>query len=105
MQKQDIEQAILDFIKTYSNKDYVGKIKINNLIPKGYEVILYPQGEFVPLVFYAELDDDKFLKYLKEEIRNKKFHLSNYGELNKREPNLCYPINNSCSCNDKRRIN
>ena len=50
------------------------------------------------MVFYAELDDSKILKYLKEEIRNKKFHLSQYGVLNKREPDLCYPINKSCNC-------
>lgn len=101
MSIQDIKQATLDFIKTYSNKEYIGKITVNKLDPVGYEVIIYPQGTYVPMVFYAELEDEKFLKYLKEEIRIKKFHLSNYGQLDKREPDLCYPINKSCSCNDK----
>lgn len=101
MQVTDIEQVTLDFIKNFSKKEYIGKIVVNKLNPIGYEVILYPQGEYVPMVFYAELDDSDFLKYLREEIRNKSFHLSQYGVLNKREPDLCYPINNSCSCNDK----
>jgi hypothetical protein len=60
---------------------------------------MYPQGQYVPMVFYAELDDDKFLKYLREEIRIRNYHLAQYGELNKRE--RCYPITKPCSCNDK----
>lgn len=98
---QDIKQVTLDFIKTFYNKNYVGKILVNKLEPVGYEVILYPQGEYVPMVFYAELEDEQFIKYLKEEIRTKKFHLSNYGNLNKKDLDICYPINKSCSCNDK----
>lgn len=98
MSIQDIKQATLEYIKTFSNYDYSGPIKINKLNPKGYEVTIYPQGQYVPMVFYAELDDEKFLKYLREEIRIKKFHLSQYGILNKRERNLCYPINKSCNC-------
>lgn len=101
MQTLDIEQAIRDFIKIISKKEYIGKIKVLELQPQGYEVTLYPQGEYVPMVFYAELDDESFLKYLKEEIRNKKFHFSEYGVLNKFEPDMCRPIKNSCSCNDK----
>ena len=95
---QDIEQATREYIKTFSNYDYVGPIHINKLDPQGYEVNINPQGPYIPMVFYAELDDSKFLKYLKEEIRIKKFHLSQYGVLNKREPDLCYPINKSCNC-------
>ena len=99
MSIQDIEQATLDFIKIYSKKEYIGKINVSKLDPLGYEVTLYPQGEYVPLVFYAELDDENFIKYLKEEVRNKKFHLSNYGVLNKRD--ITFNLTKSCSCNDK----
>jgi hypothetical protein len=38
---QDIEQATLDFIRTFSKREYIGKIKVEKLIPKGYEVTLY----------------------------------------------------------------
>lgn len=95
---QDIEQATRDLIQKFSNYNYVGPIQVNKLNPIGYEVILYPQGQYVPMVFYAELDDKNFLKYLQKEIRAKSFHLSQYGILNKREPNTCYPINKSCNC-------
>lgn len=93
----DIEQATLNFIKTFSKREYIGKIKVEKLDPVGFSVTLYPQGRYVPTVFSAEIDDEqKFLKYLREEIRNRKFHLQWYGELNKRESSLCYPINKSC---------
>lgn len=101
MQTQDIEQATRDFIRTFSNKEYVGKVKVIELQPQGYEVTIYPQGEYVPMVFYAELDDKAFLKFLKDEIRTKKFQFSEYGVLNKLEPDRFYPSKNICSCNDK----
>lgn len=98
---QDIEQATREFIKNFYNLVYTGKLEVTKLNPIGYSVTLFPQGRYVPMTFYAELDDEKFLKYLKEEIRNRKLHLQWYGELNKREPDLCYPINKSCKCHDK----
>lgn len=101
MQATDIEQATLEFIRTFYKKEYVGKIEVEKLNPVGFSVTLYPQGQYVPNTFYAEIDDKKFLKYLREEIRNKKFHLYWCGELNKREPDLCYPINKSCNCHDR----
>lgn len=99
---QDLEQATLDFIRTIFNVEYTGKIKVSKIDPIGYEVVLYPQGELVPMVIYGELDDTSFLKYLKQELRTKNFHLSTYGQLNKREPVICNPISKSCSCNDIR---
>lgn len=100
MQTTDIKQATLEFIKTFCKKEYIGKIEVEKLNPQGFSVTLFPQGIYVPTVFYAEVDDKKFLKYLREEIRNKKYHLQWYGELNKREPDYC-PINKSCNCHDK----
>ena len=101
MQTQDIERATLEYIKTFYNLDYVGKIEVKKLDPVGFSVTLFPQGQYVPTTFYAAIEDKKFLKYLREEIRNRKYHLQWYGELNKREPDLCYPINKSCDCHDK----
>ncbi len=101
MSIQDIEQATLEFIRVFYNLNYTGKIEVDKLDPVGFSVTLFPQGQYVPVVFYAELDDNKFLKYLKEEIRNRKYHLQWYGELNKREKDLCCPINKSCNCHDK----
>lgn len=100
MSIQDIEQATLEFIRDIYKKEYIGRLEVEKINPIGYIVSLYPQGYYVPTVIYAELEDDKFLKYLRDEIRNRKFHFHWYGQLDKREPNLCYPINKSC--NDKR---
>lgn len=86
MQVMDIEQATLDLIKTFYKVEYTGKITVDKLEPQGYCITLFPQGQYVPTIFYAELDDKKFLKYLREEIRNRKFHLQQYGVLNKVDP-------------------
>ena len=86
MTKEELEQVIRTSIMDTFKLEYTGKIKIIKLDPIGYSVSLYPQGEYVPLVFDAELEDDLFIKYLIEDLRNRKFHLQWYGTLNKREP-------------------
>ena len=68
MQTTDIEQATLEFIRTFYKLEYVGKIEVKKLNPVGFSVTLFPQGQYVPTTFYAEVDDKKFLKYLREEI-------------------------------------
>lgn len=102
MSIQDIEQATLEYIKDIFNKEYIGKIIVKELDPIGYSVSLYPNGQYYPHVFDAELEDDRFLKYLKQELRGRRYHLQWYAELNLRDPVPCEPIQKSCSCNDKR---
>lgn len=105
MQTQDIEHLILEYIKDISNKIFIGKLSVEKLNPVGYNVKFYIHGRYEPIVIHAELEDEKFLKFIRNEISLKKFHLFDSGELNKREPTLCHPIDKSCKCNDKRRIN
>lgn len=100
MQTTDVKQATLDYIKAFYNLDYIGKIQVEKIDPIGFQVTLYPQGIYVPTVFYAELDDTAFLKYLRDQIRTKGYHLQWYGDLNRREP--CYPSSKPCNCHDKR---
>lgn len=85
MTTTELEQVIRTSICNTFKREYTGKIKIKKLDPVGYSVSLYPQGEYIPLVFDAELEDDLFIKYLIEDIRNRKFHLQWYGTLNKIE--------------------
>lgn len=97
----DIEQLTLDFIRTFYKKEYIGKLEVEALEPEGYSVTLYPQGEYEPMQFCAYLDDEAFVKQLREFIRQRKFHLCTYGRMEKVQPYLCQPINKSCSCNDE----
>jgi len=60
---------------------------------------------FKPLVIYAELEDEKFLKFLKDELKTKRFNLIYYGELNLTYPYDCSPRNTACNCNDKGLVN
>lgn len=58
--------------------DYVGKIKIEDLIPEGYKVSFYLDRSENPLVILSDLPDEKFLPYIKEELRSKKLHKTKY---------------------------
>lgn len=104
MQIQDIEQVILSYIQTTTNKKYIGKLTIEALKPVGYNVKIYIHGIYEPIVIHAELEDDKFLKFIKQELSLRGFHLFDAGELNKREYVPCQPISKSCKCNEKGRI-
>lgn len=105
MSTQDIEQVILEYIKDISKRVFIGKLGVEKLNPIGYNIKFYIHGRYEPIVIHAELEDEAFLKFIRNEISLKKFHLFDSGVLNKREPTLCYPIDKSCKCNDKRRIN
>ena len=68
---QDIEQAILEIFKEEYNKEYVGTIEVTTLDPIGYNVRLGLGNTDKPMFISAELDKDSFLKYFREEVRNR----------------------------------
>ncbi len=88
----ELEQVIRDYILDIYKKEYIGKMEIQKLDPVGYHISLGMQVR--PLIMHAELDDQKFLKFLKRELIDKRFNLVHYETLQ-----LTYPINKSC--NDK----
>lgn len=98
----ELEQVIREYILDIYGKQYIGKIKILELNPVGYSIKLDMGCPEKPLVIYAELEDSKFLKFLKEELKIKRFNLINFGQLQLTYPVDCHPINTSCECNDKR---
>ena len=52
-------------------------IHIRELDPVGYE-IGFEHHQYHPIFISAELPDDKFLKFLEQELRNKSFLLADY---------------------------
>ena len=46
----------------------------------------------------AEIEDSKFLKFLKQELKDRNFQLIYYGELNLRNKYDCTPLNRPCEC-------
>lgn len=102
MTTTELEQVIRDYILDISKKQYIGKITIQKLNPVGYCIHLYMNTPEKPIVIYAELDDQRFLKFLRKELVDRRFNLVHYGELQLNYQYECSPINKSCSCNDKR---
>lgn len=105
MTVEKLEQVIREYILDIYKKEYIGKIKIQKLNPVGYSIHLGMDAPEKPLVICGQLDDDAFLKFLKEELRIKNFHLVYYGILKEKYPYDCQPRNTSCKCHDKGRIN
>lgn len=98
----DIEQVIQEYFRSIYNKKYIGKLDIKKLDPVGYCIKFGMNTPYQPITIYAELEDDKFLKFLKRELKDRRFNLVNYGTLKLTYPVDCEPIKTSCSCHDKR---
>ena len=98
---QDLEQVIQGYILDIYHKKYIGKMDIQKLDPIGYSIKLGMDHEYQPVTIYAELEDDKFLKFIKQELKDRRFNLVNYGKLQLTYPYECNPINTACSCHDK----
>ena len=54
---------------------------IEKLNPMGYCIKLGMDHDHQPMVIYAELEDDKFLKFIRQELKNRRFNLVYYGKL------------------------
>ena len=102
MTTQDLEQVIQEYFLDIYHKKYIGKLDIKRLNPVGYCVKLGMDNVYQPITIYAELEDSAFLKFLKQELKDRRFNLVYWGKLQLREPYDCNPINTACSCHDKR---
>ncbi len=105
MTVQDIEQVIQEYFLDIYHKQYIGKLDIEKLDPIGYCIKLGMDNTYQPITIYAELEDSKFLKFLKQELKDKRFNLVYWGKLQLREPYDCNPRSTACSCHDKGRVN
>lgn len=101
MKIQEIEQVTLDYIQEIFNKIYTGKIHVTKLDPAGYSIKLGLSTPEQPVTIYAELEDEPFLKFLKEELKGRLYHLIYYGKLDLVNPYDCAPRKTSCACHDK----
>ena len=72
-------------------KQYKGQIKIEELTPEGYSVSLFVHGAHHPIVIAAQLPLNKFIKYIKDEIRLRQLHRNDYLSLNRK------PTTNQCN--------
>ena len=101
MTRTELEQVIRDYILDIYKKEYKGNIYIKKLNPVGYSIQLELSMRNKPITIYAELEDKAFLKFLKQELKDKRFNLIYYGKLDLINKYDCNPINKPCNCHDK----
>lgn len=77
MTHEELTAAIHDIIRCLHNKVFTGKIIIKDLEPCGYS-IGFEIIQYRPLYISATLPDDEFLKFMKQELRNKAFLFAKY---------------------------
>ncbi len=99
----ELEQVIRDYILSTYKKEYTDKMYIKKLDPVGYSIQLELGMRYKPITIYAELEDKEFLKFLKQELKDKRFNLIYYGKLDLVNKYDCNPTNSPCGCNDKGR--
>lgn len=58
--------------------DYIGKLEIEDLDPVGYKVSFYLDNPEYPLVIIADLPDEEFIPFIKEELRYRKLVKTKY---------------------------
>jgi hypothetical protein len=66
--------------------EFVGNIKIEDLDPTGYKISFNFNQSENPVVIISDLPDEKFLPFIKEEIRSRKFHRVKYYSASKLSP-------------------
>ena len=94
----ELEQVTREYIRDITKKEFKSRIYIEPLTPIGYSIKLELGMRNKPLTIYAELEDSKFLKFLKQELKDRNFQLIYYGELNLRPRYDCTPLNQPCEC-------
>lgn len=83
MTLQELEVAIKDlFIQIYS-KEYVGKLKLEELLTtdnqhRGYKLTLGMNNADKPLIISFEGDEKGYLKFLRQELRDRRLGDTHY---------------------------
>ena len=90
-----LEQEILDIINCTICGQYIGKLKVlihksepkcgdgcNESYPTIYELRLYLDREFTPIVLSYEGTEDEFKEFIREEIRKRKLENTRFFKIN-----------------------
>ena len=99
---QYIKQAILEAVRDIYHKEYIGRLEVKEL-SNGFQLLMWFNKPEAPITISAELPTDKFIKFIRQELRDRHFEIVKYFTGYKYEPeDICNQnISKSCSCNDK----
>ena len=78
-----MKQAILDYMIQCLGVVCIGKLTIEDLEPEGYKVQINLDNSENPITLMADLPDDEFLCFVKEELRSRKLHRLEHFKLQK----------------------
>lgn len=95
MTAQELEQVILDNMKAIYKAEYIGKLWVNKIKHGGWMIQFGLHTPDFPLTIYADLEDEDFIKFIKEELKSRRFGSVYFSELNE-----LYPYNRNNKCND-----
>ena len=71
---------VLELIRQVYCKEYTGRLEVEKL-PIGYAVKIWLDRN-TPTMIAAEIEDpDKFLEYIKEELKNSRWHYTKYTKI------------------------
>nr|UWG93901.1 MAG: hypothetical protein [Bacteriophage sp.] len=93
MTHTELKQVILEYMRDLYKMEYIGGLDIESLDPVGYKVSFNFDRSEMPLVIIADLPDEEFLPFIKEELRSRKLQRVKYYNATKLPPeqhNLCY---------------
>ena len=98
MNEIECKENILCLIEAIYHKKYIGTLEVSKLNP-GWRVRLGMNNTDKPIIISAELPDDKFLKFFREELLNRDLDSVSYFLGYKEYPDNGCPIKSSCKCN------
>lgn len=96
---EELKDSILQLIEQIYQKKYIGKLWITRLDPIGLQVKLGMNNVDKPIVISAQLEDQDFLNFFKEELRSRGLNTIKYFLGVKSYPDQ--NNNNFCRCNGK----
>ena len=67
MTHTELNQVIREYMRELYEMEFVGEIKIEDLEPVGYKVAFNFNRSENPVVIIADLPDEEFLPFIKEE--------------------------------------
>ena len=69
----EFENKVLDIISKLYEREYIGKLHISRIKPFGFKLTLGMNNVDKPIVIAAQLNEEDFLKYVYNELRERNF--------------------------------
>lgn len=97
-----LDGEIRKAIKEVYHKEYNKQLRIKHIKPIGWKVILGMNHPEHPIIISAELPDDKFIKFFKQELHDRHLDYIEYDEGYQLEPYHCPPDPKCTECDVER---